>query len=340
MRTLVARMKKNAEKIVRHLKELLHAIPNIPRDISEFGLAVAVMRYRRAIGIVTVKKYIEFMSSCFGDILKPVTDKYKNSMPVTKLEKKIDFGNRIPVWVCWFQGKEKMPPICKACVNSIRKSLPLETEFVFLTYENYISYLDIPEEIIEKHTAGIINASNYSDIVRYGLLATYGGIWLDAAIYISPNTIKDALEHEYLTPRFYREGHKLEDASRGRWIGGSWFSKQENLLFQYVYDALIFFWRKYNRALEYLACDYIIWNAYTNISYIKEILDEVPINNEKIRLLNENLEKPYDKILFESIIKETGVHLIDRHKKYLEKTETGDCTIYGYLLNLEDKNRG
>lgn len=320
-------------KICRKFVATTKAIKEFPSNFSEFGIAVATAHLRKAAGVISAPKYINSISDYMQKELAPVINRY-NQKESAIMQKKIDVGNKFPVFICWFQGEENMPDLCHACLNNLRKILPQDAQIHFITYDNYLSYIDVPQNIVDKFKKGAMCPTNYSDIIRYALLATYGGAWIDAAIYLSEDVFEEAFKHETYTPRFYREGHKLEDASRGRWVGGCWLSKNSNVLFKYVYDSLIHFWNAHNKAVEYLAVDYIIWSAYCNIKEIKQLLDNIPINNEDIRLLNNNLAQEYTPELFEQILKNQKIHLINRHKDYPIETKSGKKTIYGHILSI------
>lgn len=324
------------KKLFRKIRDAILGLGEIPANTREFGLRIAMIRYRRKLGLISVERYVDAISIQMEKELGEVTERYKQDQ-VARFEKKHDFGDKIPVFMCWFQGKDAMPEWCRACYENLLRIAPPNTEVVFLTYENYQSFVDIPEVVTKKYQEGKMCAANYSDMVRYMLLATYGGCWIDAAIYLNDGVFQTALAHELYTPRFYREGHPLEDASRGRWVGGVWFSKTNHILFSYVTESLMELWNKHDRALEYLACDYIIWTAYNNLSTVRQQLDAIPVNNEHFRLLNACFEQAYTEQLLEEIFSKQQIHLVDRHKEY-KKQKDGQQTVYGYLVSKQIKS--
>lgn len=95
-------------------------------------------------------------------------------------------GNKkIPVWILWLQGEAQMPEVVRLCYHSIRENFPQEkTEIHLLTQENLFTYICLPDVIIEKFNKGIISVTHLSDIIRFLLLKTYGGMWLDITYYI------------------------------------------------------------------------------------------------------------------------------------------------------------
>lgn len=320
------------QKIVRHLKSGKEGVCEFSRNKAEFGKEVATMILRRKCNSVSTEKYIEFMSRFMSEELKDMVIQYKKRayLPQPSSPKSLN-GITYPVWICWLQGEEVMPNICKKCVDRIRKKLPQSAEVIFLTYENYLSYIDIPEDIVKKHKDGKIGPTNYTDIIRYGLLSTYGGAWVDSAILMTGDILDKVITYEIFSPKFNNE--KVEDASRGKWVGGCWFSKNANILFSFTYDSLIYFWRKHNKAVDYLAADYILWTGYNELEEARKLVDSIPINNENIRLLNNYLYETYDEQLFNELLLKNQIHIINRHPNYPVYDKEGKETFYGHLIN-------
>ena len=80
-----------------------------------------------------------------------------------------------PIWVCWWQGKENMPDIVKACYNSIQRHA-CNHPVILITEENFRDYIDMPEYIINKQKEGYIDITHFSDILRMKLITKQGGI--------------------------------------------------------------------------------------------------------------------------------------------------------------------
>ena len=317
------------QKVKRHVKIVFEAIFEFPKNRREFGSKTAAVILKRKLNCIATEKYIEYMSGYMDEELEPITKKYISGNYVSY--KNNDRFKKYPLWICWLQGEENIPEPCKTCVNNIRKKLPENAELVFITYDNYLSYIDIPQDIVEKHNKGIISPTNYTDIIRHGLLSKYGGAWIDSGIFLTGDILEKAITYDIFTPKFKTD--KLEDASRGKWVNGIWFSKGGNILFNYVYDSLIFFWRNHNRAVEYLAVDYILWTAYNNLTDVKNLIDGIPYNNENIRLLNNHLYDTYNFDLYEEIIKVNQIHIINRHQKYPIVNRNNNETFYGCLIS-------
>ena len=88
------------------------------------------------------------------------------------------------IWSCWWQGEENLPPVVKRCFESVHKYCP-DYEFRLITENNLHQYIDFPDYIWKKYRKGIISRTLLSDLLRIGLLSRYGGIWLDATVYLT-----------------------------------------------------------------------------------------------------------------------------------------------------------
>ncbi|WP_222864769.1 capsular polysaccharide synthesis protein, partial [Serratia marcescens] len=101
-------------------------------------------------------------------------------------------GDKV-VWVCWFQGIEQAPALVKRCIDSIEKNVG-DAKVVVLNDDNIKDFITLPDYIIEKYQKGMITKAHYSDIVRCSLLSKYGGIWMDATVYLT-KTVPQHLFH-------------------------------------------------------------------------------------------------------------------------------------------------
>lgn len=318
-------------RINRYVKRCVMGLLDYPSSIKEFGFSIANIQLRRIFSFISVEKYVNKISNYMIDELKNVINRYNNGQHTSFVFKR-EIGKKIPVWVCWLQGEENMPEICKACLNRMRKVLPNKFELILLTYDNYLSYVNIPNEIVEKHDKGVISAPNYSDIIRFALLSMYGGVWLDATIYLTKDIISTMVQQEFYTVNFYEKDAPVLDASRGKWTGFLCASERNCIVSCFTYDALLEYWKKHNSAVDYLAVDYMIWAGYEKVPEIQKIIDSVPYNNKDFDLLNQIFEKAASKDTVDLLMASNGFYKINRHREYLKETPEGQETVYTYIL--------
>lgn len=98
------------------------------------------------------------------------------------LAKKVFDTDRI-IWQYWAQGYENVPPVVRECLDSVEKYAEGYL-LIRLTDENLPEYLDLPEFVQQKRTS-IFSRAFFSDLLRLMLLKAYGGIWMDATIFLS-----------------------------------------------------------------------------------------------------------------------------------------------------------
>lgn len=93
------------------------------------------------------------------------------------------------VWQYWAQGIEHSPEIIKICLQSVNSYFSqYGYRVIYLSDNNIREYLDINPLYFKKaSTKNGYSIAVLSDLIRFGLLYNYGGIWCDATIFISGN---------------------------------------------------------------------------------------------------------------------------------------------------------
>ena len=308
-------------------------------DVKEFGFKVA---FYRAVDFLfprpKTKAYINALSDYMEKELSPLTEKYKNGYVPENPQKLFDMNGKIPVFVCWWQGEEKMPPLVSACVGRIKKKIPCDyAQLHLITYENYSDYVELPEYVVEKHKNGTISRAHFSDVLRFSLLKTYGGMWIDSTVFLSDNFNFDFLNREFYTQKYEFSEECPHEACMGKWCG-FFLCGQANLqLFDFVYDSLLFWWQKHDRVVDYVFFDYIIKVGYNNFPQIKETIDSVEPNNKNIWLLSQHLNDAFEKNEYEKILNSNGFFKLAHGAMCKENDENGNLTVYGHIIS-EVKN--
>ena len=263
-----------------------------------------------------------------NDLLHEVIEKYKNFEYVAPNDE-ID---KSAIWVLWWQGEEKAPDIVKACIQSIRKNANGH-EVIILSKENYQSYVTLPDKIIKKHDAGIIGHAFYSDMIRLDLLANYGGLWIDATVFISQPIPEDLFQMDFYTLKTYNPNYTWY--SKSRWTGYFLAGKKGFPFFSFARDALIMHWEKTDRAIDYLVADYVYGLAYEYISVVREAVDHLPDNNRQRGDLMAAINDEYDPALFQMLeTDETFASKLSwRYGNPAPRNKEGKLTNYGYLIS-------
>ena len=237
-------------------------------------------------------------------------------------ESKIDYSNdellevtsEFPkiIWTMWQQGEANMPEVVKASTKTIKDFAKRNgCEFILLTDENLVDFIDIPTDIIEKYKRKELTAAHYSDIIRFSLLYQYGGIWMDATLFVSPYATLEMFEGEFFSlnhPPIMPE--KLERAIGDyKWSGFLLAGKKEKLYFKHIRDLYIYFIRKYPVFIHYLMMDYFILSEYELNDEFKDLVDELPVlaPAERVWFLRDHANDIFDENVWTEVLKTTPI---------------------------------
>ena len=213
------------------------------------------------------------------------------------------------IYFCWLQGKENLPPIVQCCYNSLKRNAG-KFKIVFIDEKNFSDYISLPEHILKKFSEGKITRTHFPDIIRINLLEKFGGLWLDSTVLVTEplENYKQFWKLPYYTQKFYHEKSNLDDyatfISYGRWAGfiqGA--AVLHNPLFTFIKDFYNEYWQEFDEIINYLLLDYLIDLAYDNIADVKKIFDAVPLNNQNVYAILNNLNAPYEKFPYDKILK-------------------------------------
>lgn len=275
--------------------------------------------------IQQVERYIETNMSQF-------VRKYKVDTSWRNHKKYADF-DKIPVWVCWWQGEESMPELVHMCYDRLRERLPKEAmELHMITFDNYREYVTFPEHIERKYQEKKITMTNLSDMLRMSLLSKYGGFWVDATVFLTGEFPKEFLNQPFYSQKMYDPVKCQREACKGRWCGFFMTGYSHNPLFTFVRDAFFEWWKKYDDIVDYVLIDYLILLGYNNIPEIRELVDAVSDNNVDIFEMYQVLNQPYSEELYKRLTERNVIHKLTYKMDLQKTTSDGQDTLYGYLL--------
>jgi len=262
--------------------------------------------------------------------LERVSEERMNELRSKTLKQELgDLSEECNIWVCWLQGEANMPSTIKMCYDSLLRNKGRH-KVILITNDNLNDYVSLPEHIISKHDNGIISNPHYSDIIRCYLLWKYGGIWIDAAIFVL-NRIE--VKKGFFTLR-------ISDVKSFniKWAIQYMMSEKGFYLFDFLYEYLVEYWRLYNKPIDYLLLDYVFELAYRNNSDIKRIIDEIPLNNTDLHRSRYLFNEKCDENVFQQFIQNNTFLSLTWRFNYDTITKDGALTYYGRLLQeFEDK---
>lgn len=198
------------------------------------------------------------------------------------------------IWVCWFQGEDQAPPLVHKCIKNLKQFNENEYVIKIVTLENYQEFIELPPYIEEKFKKGIISYTQLSDILRFTLLATHGGMWIDSTyLTLSP------LPKYITTNSFFTLTSSVfpnYSISKGRWAG-NFIKFGENDLNAQLFKELFFeYWKTNNQLIDYFLIDYYFELIYRNIKPFKKELENLPQFGNNRHLLNKILFKEKNEI--------------------------------------------
>ena len=273
--------------------------------------------------------------------IKKMVKKYQNPVCDNKLtinKKDKQHLEKFPIWVCWFQGINQAPEIVKICINSIQNNISQNSQVHIITFENLDKYIDIPKFIKEKVNKQIITLTQYSDIIRFALLSKYGGFWIDSTVLVTSN-IEDLCNYEYYTKKSDRlELNFGNYLIQGRFTTHLNKGDNTNILYNFIYDAYIEYYKKMNISVDYFLTNFFADIAYEYIPQCRKIMDDLPINDKGMEArLCENLNNKFDEDEFQLFCNNMPFQKLSYKLKEYNTEKNGDMTFYGYILKKYNK---
>lgn len=326
---------------MRLLQRAYHFGQRIVRESKQFGKHYKNFGFRIAVtifvdGLIPPGKslhYISIIENYVDDYMKSLTKKYADESLPSPANGNHEDDKTIPVWCCWWQGESGMPELVEMCNRRLKQALPENAELHMITMKNYRNYVQIPEHIMKKYRDGLISMTALSDVLRVMLLRKYGGMWIDATVFISGEFPKEFLSGNFYTQKMYDPQKWHREACKGRWCGFLMAGPKEHIIFRYLEEAFIQWWKDFDCVIDYVILDYFLLAAYKTVPVIRQQIDAVPDNNIDIFEMYQVLDKPYTEQLLKRLKKNNVLHKLTYKIELVKTTADGEKTLYGYLLD-------
>lgn len=254
----------------------------------------------------------------------------------------IDKQSKKYVWICWWQGYENMPELCKLCYNQVKSVLDKEYELILITKDNYNKYSEIPNCIIKKVEDNKIPITQFSDILRESLLYQNGGVWIDASIWCTEdiNAYLD-FSTDFWSPKLSSIDNPNvwgQQISQCKWGSFLLAGRKESLIFEFVFKAMCKYFEEHDFVIDYFLQNLLIKVAYENITSIQQMINDVPVNNEHIYALHRVINEPFDLNKYNEYKADTAFFKLTQKCTYSEYNN-GQKTFYRYLKDsIGEKN--
>lgn len=297
-------------------------------NLRNFGIKFAFINL-----LADMARFYLFINLNFSKILFDKQDDMIYNILINKysdfieeyISKEIKIGlNSKKIWCFWWQGISNSPPIVQKCINNIEKYSG-DYELVVLTKNNYRNYLDVPKEIVKKVDEGKISFTNFSDILRFGLLSNYGGVWIDSTMFVCDyifNEFDDAI---------------FNSCYRNHGWSSFFMGGKPNKLFSFVYDLLIKYSQDYDKFINYFLINYFVDIACNYFKECNEYVQGTTLLNQNIFYFIENFSKSYDEKEFNELCDNYKFFKLSYKltKNYHLYDEHNNLTYYGYFMQNE-----
>ena len=245
---MLSSCKKNM-KWSRLVRKSINEIVNAINVGKNFGIKLGVMTLLNKFIFRNDNIFYNFKKNYYTEIRKYLYKKYfirikYNQTQPNTTQNTIDYN--VPIWVMWWQGENNMPEVVKKCIDSIKKNAGMHN-VCLITKENYTKYVRLPQNIITKFNNKRISITHLSDIIRFYLLYPWGGVWMDATIYMMK-----PLEREIYDYDLYTINHGLSHyLCEGKWTAFFWAGTKRNSFFGWVLDFLLEYWENESWVIDY-----------------------------------------------------------------------------------------
>lgn len=244
--------------------------------------------------------------------------------------------NSVTIWVFWGQGEENMPPLVKACY---RQLIHLNENVRLVTSTNIKDYITLNPLIYSKVKEGHISWAHFSDIIRTTLLAKYGGLWIDATVWVSERIPFQMLSNfEIFSPngKVPQTNKSVRFWTSFEWNWSTWclWSKNaDNRLFLFVSSMLQAIGEREKCWPDYVIQDYLIYYACRFFPDVQESIKRMQeISGEKRNNLAKIMNQPFNKVLYNDLTSSDFVFKLSFRSPWKAQTPSGEETFYGRIL--------
>lgn len=325
------------QRAYHFLKRITRGWKEFPLNFKNFGLKIALVIYFD--GLVPPgksQKYISTIESYVADYIKPLVNKYKEE-DYTPDEKMVVAFDKVPIWCCWWQGKENMPEIVKMCNERLSQVIPENAELHMITMDNYKDYVDLPDHILSRFHEGKMSMTALSDVLRVALLSKFGGFWIDSTVFPSKDIPNEFISWPFFSQKMYDPQKWIHEACKGRWCGFMMAGSQNNIIFRFLRDAFYQWWKDFDCVIDYVILDYFLLAAYKNIPVVKQMIDAVPDNNIDVFEMYKVLHYTYSAELMNDLNENTVMHKLTYKIDLFKNGKEGEKTLYSHLLESVEK---
>ena len=309
-------------KFVRHFGVII-------KDIKEKGGFIAftnalwfVRRWiPKGVYIAIVQKKHILIEKKISDVVKSVKE---ISLPSIKIEHSFD---KPPIWFCWLQGYDSMPPIVQLCLKSI-KANSNGHPIIFISLGNYREYITLPRHIVQLHNEKKIGHAHFADIIRTALLYNYGGCWIDSTIFLTNKLPEVIFSSNFFSIKLPTNKFFI---SQSRWSNFFMACHPGNKLMGYTLELFNKYLSKKSYFIDYFMMDYFMDMVLHADDEAKSQIDPIEYSNENTHILKTHLGDEYSAKHLTELCGDTYIHKLSWK---MMPQEVRYNSIYEYLNQL------
>lgn len=236
--------------------------------------------------------------------------------------KETDQSQSPKIFIYWGQGFDMAPPIVRACLKRTRE-LHDESDLVLLDDSNLDQWLTLPEHIYKVRQ---ISRAAFADVVRFSLLAKYGGVWLDATCMPTRNVL--ALLPQLLSGSGFFAFDKPGQAAG---LMSNWFlaSKPGNYLTVMNREALVLYWAMYDRVVTYFFMHQMFRHMYRLDERFHRLWNKTTRMSDNPRAVNRILTAEFETVDYVAALAQSFVHKLS----YKVSSGASDSSVVRMIEN-------
>lgn len=124
------------------------------------------------------------------------------------------------------------------------------------------------------------------------------------------------------------------DITSGRWSCNFMKCNADNLLFKFLWNALIEYWNIKDEVVDYFLTDHIIALAYDNLPQVRYMIDGVQPSQPQVFTLLGILNKEYREEIYNEITSDTQAFKLSYKVDIKKENLVGKETFYGHISKM------
>lgn len=186
-------------------------------------------------------------------------------------------GESRRIWTFWSGGLANAPEIVKRCAESMNRNRG-DAELTVVDLENLPEYVELDGPTLTGVAAGRITLTELSNYVRLSLLYSFGGLWLDANIWVNQPLTPHS--EEIFNGSFYSirnpRNPRGNNIAQGRWATFLLAAPPRSPIMGFTRDMYLHYFHREDMLIDYFLFDDILALGYDSFPWFRAIVDAAP----------------------------------------------------------------